>query len=578
MDKKQKAEDSEVIEPSDSQTETPDSTTDAVVDDIVRHDSDELLKSEDAEIGKAFEPKPENFKQKLSRWFSTWWQNKKLRYATLAGVSLLIILMGAIPTTRYGILNTVGAQAGMSMTVLDGTTQLPLKDAKVTVASQTAQTNSSGVVTFSKLKLGPQTVTISKIAFANVTRKITLGWGSNALGTIPLKAVGTQYRFKVVDYVTGKPIEKAEATSGEASAFSDKNGKIVLTVSPTQKHSVSVTISFKAYRDTQIDVPLGTSMVTDVQLVPNGKDVYVSNAGGNYDVYKIDLDGKNKDLLLAGTGKENSNITLVPSPDQKKVALAATRDNVHDSGGYLLYTLGIIDVGNGTLLTIDHGERIQVIGWVGTRLVYVQTVASASAANSQRTRIVSYDYASNSRLQLATADQFNAVLGAKGSVYYAVSSLDPSTPAALYKVDANGTNRQQVFNQEVWTVLRRNYDTLALQTTDNWFSYTFGGKPTGSSVPANYQSFSFLDSPDGTHSLWTDYRDGKGVLLLHDVATGKDTILASQSGLSTPFAWLNNDTIIYRISSPQETADYVISAQGGSAHKIVDVTNTLGAD
>jgi hypothetical protein len=43
-------------------------------------------------------------------------------------------------------------------------------------------------------------------------------------------------------------------------------------------------------------------------------------------------------------------------------------------------------------------------------------------------------------------------------------------------------------------------------------------------------------------------------------------------------SWLNGTTLIYRVASPKETADYMISTDAGSgaAQKITDLTNVAG--
>jgi hypothetical protein len=48
-------------------------------------------------------------------------------------------------------------------------------------------------------------------------------------------------------------------------------------------------------------------------LVPDRKTVFVAKDSGKYDLYKSYVDGKNREVLLKGTGSENSNIALAMS-------------------------------------------------------------------------------------------------------------------------------------------------------------------------------------------------------------------------------------------------------------------------
>ena len=73
-------------------------------------------------------------------------------------------------------------------------------------------------------------------------------------------------------------------------------------------------------------------------------------------------------------------------------------------------------------------------------------------------------------------------------------------------------------------------------------------------------------------------RDGKGTLLIYDIDAKSDQVLHSQSGLGYPMRWLNDTTVIYRVKTDQESADYAISIHGGKPVKIRDVTSSGGID
>ncbi|HEX9153271.1 MAG TPA: hypothetical protein VF809_00440, partial [Candidatus Saccharimonadales bacterium] len=290
-----------------------------------------------------------------------------------------------------------------------------------------------------------------------------------------------------------------------------------------------------------------------------------------------DLDGKNRKLLLAGTGNENANMSLVVSPDGKRAAFVSTRDNFRDASGYLLMALTIISIETGTSTVVDHAEQIQLVDWLDNRLIYRTTVAGADITDSQRNRLVSLNYETNSRAQLATASQFNTILSVKGLVYYGVSSTDPSASLGLFRIKPDGSERKQLSDKEVWTGLRATYASLNIQTPEGWYSYNLGSDGLSAmESPANITSYVFVDDPKAEHSAWTDVRDGRGTLLLYDIQKGTQTILKSQEGLSAPLRWVSSGAIVYRVSASGEAADYVISPDGGEAHKIADVTPVAG--
>lgn len=556
-----------------------DAKTAAAVDDIVEKEGDDLLAAEDKELNQAFTNKPPSFGQKIKNFFKGWWANPKARWLTIITLVVIVLAVALVPTTRYAVLNTAGVRSSSSVIVLDESTQQPLKNVTVSLGSQTAVTNEDGKASLTQLRLGRSTLTVQKKAFATDTRTVTIGWGSNPLGNMTIKPVGTQYSFLVTNYLTGKPITKAEATSGEADATSDEKGVIKLTVDKNAPASFEVSISKDGLRTEKIMVSNESTASRDVKMVSQHAHTFVSKRSGKYDVYKIDIDGKNEKLLLAGTGRERDDLALVPHPATDMAALVSTRENKHNSDGYLTSSLVLIDVTDNSTTTLAESERIQVIDWSGDELVYAQISAGASAANPKRQRLISYNVKTKASKDLAAANYFNDVAFADGKLYYAPSSNNLGGGlAGLYQVNADGTNRQTVLPQEVWNIFRTSYDHFTLSVPQQWYDYKLGNTIATklSGEPANPDNRLYVDSADGQHSLWVDSRDGKGVLVSYDTGSSKETTLTSQSGLVDPVYWVDGDTVIYRVKTSQETADYVLSINGGDPHKLKDVSNASG--
>lgn len=540
-----------------------DPKTEAAVDDILAKESDQLLTMQ----GGVPVPKPPVEARKrrgLARFFAAWWRNKWARYITIFVLLAAIAGVFVMPKTRYAVLNQAGVRSSASVVVLDNTTQLPLKNVSVTIGSAKQLTNHDGTAKFTGLKLGDYQLAIKRVAFAPYTSKVTIGWGSNPLGSFKIKATGTQYVILVKDFINGDPIAGAEATtSDDFVAQSDKDGKITLTVDDTNVTKLTVTVSAAGYRSEPLQMNAAVKTQASVNLILAQKDVFVSKQSGKYDVFTADLDGRNRKLLLAGTGNENSTISLVVSPDGKRAALVSTRDNLRDADGFLLQALTIINIDEGTGVTVDHAEQIQLVDWVGNRLVYRMTLAGASAANSQRNRLISYNYDSNARIQLATANQFNAIVSNLGYVYYTVSSTDPHATLGLFRIKTDGSDRKRLSEDEIWTALRTGYETLSLQTPDGWSGYDIkSGQFSKTNNPSNVITYLFANNSKGDKSVWMDVRDGNGTLLLHDNDKNTDKALVAQGGLTYPLRWVSDKAIIYRLATSAETADYVIGANG----------------
>lgn len=553
-----------------------DPKTDAAVDDILTKEGDDLLAIQDAQHHEAPTPK-HGFWGKIGHLFVRWWRNKWARWITILVLLVAICTVAVVPKARYAVLNTVGIRSSASVIVLDSATQLPLKNVTVQLGREKVQTDVRGVAAFRNLKLGDYTVTVARIAFAEQTQQVTIGWGSNPLGTFKLQATGIQYTLSVADYLSGKTISDAEVASEDVNALSDKNGKVILTVEDTDVTTLDVTVSAAGYRSEKLTLNANDATVVKVALVPAYTAVYVSKQSGKYDVYRSDLDGKNTKLLLPGTGNESNAISLAVSPDNQRAALVSTRDNKRDDDGFVLFALTIIDLRTGTASTVDHAQQIQLLDWVGDRLVYRMTLAGASAADSQRSRLISYNFDSNARIQLATANQFNTALSVQGQVYYAPSSSDPNATLGLFRIKTDGSGRKRVATQEVWTGLRTTYNSFSLQTPDGWYIYSLQNEQLAKSgTPSDLRSYVFMDNTVAKQSAWTDLRDGKGTLLLYDTEKGTSKTLAAQDGLTTPIRWAGDRAIVYRVVTNQESADYVISPNGGQPRRLSDVTATRG--
>lgn len=555
----------------------------AAVDDITATEADEMLKHDDEKIAAAFsDNRPRSFGRKLADFFRDLWENPKKRKIVIISSVVLIAVLVIVPHSRYFILNTAGVRSSASVKVLDESTGQPLKNVTVVIGKSEVKTDDSGVAKLEHLKLGSSQLTIKKRAFAESSQGVTIGWGSNPMGERKLKPVGVQYSFDVKDFLSTKPVEKAEAVSGEYSAFSDQNGRVVLTIDQPGEEVINITIKANGYREEPVDQAAENKSVQAVALVPDRKHVFVSKRSGKYDVYKVDVDGKNEQLVLSGTGLEREDITLVAHPDKNMAALVSTRDNMRNKDGFLLSTLTLIDLSSDDVSTstITKSERVQIVGWSGDQLVYVKIADGASAANPDRHRLVTYNISTGQSKEIAKTNYFNDVLMAGDDIYFAPSGVYQNEPVGFYKANSKGENQKTIYDQEVWNIFRTDYNKIAFSVQNKWYEMSLNDTRVlaMSGPPAVQLTRVYIDAPDKKHSLWVDQRDGKGALLAYDTESREDKIIKTQSGLTYPLRWLNDSTIVYRINSEQETADYVVSLNGGEPKKIKDVTNTGGID
>ncbi len=572
----------EVIEESPLEAAIESPETDKAVADIIAEESDELLDVQDNKIAQPLPPAPKQKPQKkkhrspLGRWFA----NPIARWATILLLLGGIGAAGVIPASRYYILNKAGVKSSATIIVTDRTSLRTLKNVEISIAGHTAKTDIEGKATLTGLPLGPTQLTVHKRAFTTINKQVTIGWGSNPLPTVNLQPEGDQHTFIITDALSGQPIANAQAHVGEADATSNEKGELVLTVDAGDEQQLKVEIAADGYRTETVTLVLSNKEKMAVKLVSPHAVAFVSKRSGTYTVYKVDADGKNESLVLAGTGKESSDIALTTSPTADVAALISTRDGTRTDKGALLKTLTFINLKDTSTKAVISAPDIKLIDWIGSRLIYVQ-LTTAGSEDPARYKLMSYDHNSGDNRQLAAANYFNSVVTLGGQVIYSpASAYQNGVNLGVFSVKPDGSKKQALLDQEAWNLLRTSYDRLTIPVQQDWYEYALGStKPDKlAGQPSNTGSRLYSDSPDAKHSVWIDTRDGKGTLLLYNTVTKEEKVLVAANGVKAPVRWLSNNTIVYRLATGTETADYVLSIDGGKPQKVVDVTDAPGID
>lgn len=562
------------IDTSSNVLDSPETTE--AIDDITRSDDETIL-----EVETEPEPTPEPPK-KRGRFREAWlryWRNPWARWLTIIGLALLLVGTIVWPPARYAVLNTVGVRASTTLKVLDNETRLPLKNVTVSSGNVTVKTNGDGQATLRGIRLGAQDIRVERVAFAPVVLHQVIGWGSNPLEDVLLEATGLQLRFTAIDYLSGQPIKAAQASSGDAVALADDQGRIVLTAPDPETDTITVDIAAHEYKTEQVVVAVASSSAArEIKMVPAQAVVYISKQSGNYDVLKTDVRGEQPTVLLAGTGNERrDSLRLVSSPSGAHAALVSTRTTQRDADRFPMSSLTLIDVASGAHRSLDLAQSIRPVGWRGNTLVYEVVYASASAANSERSKLIAYNTETASRKVLATADYFNGTQLVGDALYYATTQTDPARPSQFVRTSLDGAHKATLLSKPVWAMLRTSPTEMSLETSDGWYTYLIGDTAPRKGAAADYANArSYTESPDGKQTAWVDNRDGKGVIVLSSSTGAADRVLRTAPGIQQPLRWLGSTTLLYRVVTSDETADYAISLQGGEPHKVADVTDVDG--
>lgn len=562
------------------EAEIESAATDKAVSEIIASEGDQLLSMQDA-VPTPAPSSPAKAARNRPSLLSLIIKSPSFRWTLFMLVALGLVVIGAYPTTRYYLLNKAGVRSSASVTITDQSTLRPLKNVKVTLAGQTVMSDAEGRASLSNLVLGPTELVIEKRAYATQKQSATVGWGSNPLPDVSLKPQGAQYTFQVNDIFSGMPVTEVEASVGELSATANDKGELKLALDQVEEDQVVVTFNAPGYRQLTYTLKLSNKETTTISLTPAKQIAFISKRAGSYDLYKIDADSKNETLVLKGTGKESSDLSLFQHPTGDVAILLSTRDGTYGADNALKQTLTYVNLKDNSTKAVTTSSQIKAIDWVGTRLVYVMLDDNATQDSTSRYKLMSYDYVSGDNRQLATTNYFNNVVSMGGRIYYApASAYQNGINIGVFAVHADGSGKEVILDKEAWNMFRTDRDKLTIAVQQEWYSYKQGSKTPDklSGQPTETTSRIYVDSPSAKHSIWIDNRDGKGTIVLYDVDKKLETVLLSSNGVSGPVRWLNSTVFVYRVATSSETADYVLSVNGGTPQKIVDVTNATGIE
>lgn len=466
------------------------------------------------------------------------------------GVLLVLGILFAVPATRYGILGMF-IKKSITITVLDMSTDTPVSEVDLQLGTANGVTDADGKVSLT-VPVGIYEAVVSKKYYKSTNQKVEVGLFGNAAATLELEATGRPVPVTVLNKVSGKPLAKATITAEESVTTTNDEGEATLVV-PADKQTIAATIKTEGFNDLAIEITVTSQKDTKntFSVVPAGTVYFLSKRTGKIDVMKSDLDGGNVKTVLAGTGKESeSETSLLTSRDWKYLALHARRDG--DKAKVYL-----IDSTKGDELSvIDEGDAtFQLLGWYDSRLAYVVERNAVKEWEPKKTAVKSFD----APARKITVLQENSAEGGSSfdyarewfSGYYLVkeglvftkqwtasnSSRLAGKKIAIFQTGLNGENKKTLKEfdetdqngldaalyepQEIYYKYRPNYTDKS-----QFFEFENGAvKSASNATDATFEKEypTFLLSPSGDQSLWSESRDGKRRIYVGDANAGNPT-------------------------------------------------------
>lgn len=530
-----------------------------------------------------------------SKWqrFRNWYTIRK-KWTIPATLLLLILLLAAVPFTRYGFAGLV-KKDNLMMKVTDSTANTPVSGATISIGSITAETDSSGIATLHGIKAGNHDASISKKYYQSQTIKVLAPiFSQKKTPEVKLIATGRQVKIEIVNTFDKTPLADVDIKVAGTSAKTDKTGSATLVL-PVGEATQDATLSLSGYNDAKVTVKVSSDKIQDNQfgLTPAGKVYFLSNLSGNIDVVKTNLDGTGRQTVLAGTGNEDDrNTVLLASRGWKYLALLSRRAGGHP-------TLYLIKTSNDSLTTIDSGNAdFNLAGWAGTNFVYTVTRNDYELWQPGRQVLKSYDAAAGKNITLdqtsASGSDLSNYLGQQiGSVYafddkvYFVKawssgySMDTSPQLAakastFNSVNPDGTAKTAIKSFSAASTAPSFNVTLDAQAVkpdsielyfynglkDNFYTYANGqvASDSGETLSKFYNSSyaTYLLSPSGSQTFWSEERDGKNTLFLGDQEGQGSKQIASLSDYS-PYGWYTDN---YLLVSKNSSELYIMAKSG----------------
>ncbi len=515
--------------------------------------------------------KPEGKFQKFTAWYKA---NKKksIPLTILAVLALLLI----IPTTRYKVLG-IFIKRDFSILVLDDKTHEPITDARAEIDGVSGTTNNEGKIKL-HVKVGKFTLSITKNYYETYNQPVTVAVGEQQddfLATV--KATGRQVPVAVNNKITGAAVENAAIKVLDTQATTDDKG-LATIVLPLDKDTQQAVVSADGYNETKTTVKVTENKddQNNLNITPEGKLYFLSKRTGKINLMKANLDGTDGKVVVAGTGNEDETDTvLLTNRDWKYLALKSKRSGDNAS----LYA---INTSNDQLREMDSGDAsFTPIGWFGNYFLYKVDRNNVEYWQSKHSSLKSYNAETG---QLVTLDNtsgkhseryedygdthlLNNLLIFTKSWCCEDNSQDKNTINAI-KPDGSGRQTIKSFsnsdfgyiNSIIYKPEEVIFSVYNYNGEDHFYEYDNGAfnrnQDLSRKFDRNYPTYLF--SPNGEASFWSESRDGKKTLLIGDSTGSSEKEVASLTEYNA-YGWFGED---YLLASKDDSELYILGVKG----------------
>lgn len=563
------------------------------------------------EVSSTDQPKSSPRQNPLKRLINWCKAHKKLSIPLASLLTIIIVLV--IPLTRTMAMG-VFIKKTITVQVSDSLTNKPVSGADVTLGSSKAQTGADGKAIL-QVSLGKKSLNITKKYYKDFALNVAVDIGKPK-GAVEAKmeATGRQVNVTVNNRISGEPLKEALIKALDTDAKTDEKGKAVIVL-PADKTEVEAKITKDGFNEQTVKIAVSDKddPKNTFAQTPSGKLYYLSKLSGKIDVVKTNLDGSERKIVLAGTGKEaDTETVMLASRDWKFLALKSRREG--DKAKIYL-----IETDTDKLTTMDEGDaEFDLTGWTGNNFVFTVRRNNFQPWQTKAVALKSYD-AKSKKLNIldettASGDQNNYVQENIGwvsgigsgqiayfkswSVYHQFVSISfpeltgKTTQLISINLDSGTTKKTvkaytlaaDIADYRNYYTPSSSYSAVLYEPNEIYFGVSdLNGVQTYSELKNDkvtensVESKAFFDqgksyptyllSPDAKATFWSDSRDGKNALFLGDNEGANQKQVATLSEF-LPYGWFSND---YLLVSKKGSELYILGKAGsGQPIKVSD--------
>lgn len=520
-------------------------------------------------------------------------------------VIVVLAVISIVPIFRYSVVGLFRSQR-YSIEVLDNQTNQPVIGAIVTLAGKSTTTNSHGEAGLS-VKVGHQSLVISKKYYATENSKVLVAIFNHGLNKYKLVATGRQVPITIDNKISGQPVSGITVKTSDSEAITGTNGQTQIVL-PADKSTVQATLSGNGYNNLAATIDVVNQQVKQntFEVVPVGSIYYLSNLNGTLDVVKTNLDGSGTKTVLAGTGYETpQNTVMLASRDWKYLILNSVRNSDGNS------ELNLIDTTNNDKVTsVDNGNAtFSSIGWINDDFIYLvqrngynpwqpgaESIKSYDAQSGKITILKTTTASGTSDNDAVYEDIFSnsiEIVGEKVAytttwyTYPGYTSVngqqntlniinpDGSSAKVVNSVDSTSDYYGSIYLYKPNELVVEDYSqnnnssTYYIYNSDN-NSYNITSDPQIINYAQSQTFPTYLQSPAGTKTFWSTAADSQYLLYIGD-QDGNNQNQINGLGPYSAYGWYTDN---YLIVSKNNDELYIMPVNGGTPQKVADYQQT----